>query len=565
MFIRKLLIERFRGIEKLEWEPRQGLNCLVGPGDAGKTTVLNAIALLLDPRSSNQASEYDYFRRAVDAGFHIQAVLSGVDEAVKGERVAYLHGWKDGQLTGAPEGDAEAVIVAHVDGDKDLDVDHTLTTPNGDRVNFSASLRRALLLARVSSGDRAANELRLGRGSLLERAVGVDGLRAQLAEALAAAGNALSVPQSTQDELKKLADEFGRKGLPADLGLRFLSPPGQSAVGMIGLTSGTPDAPIPFIYAGQGSRQMALFTIASVLMGEAPVIVIDEPETGLEPYRQRAQITELRRLAGTKGQVFMTTHSTPVLAALENGEVCRLAAGATAPTALDFPEAERLRRVGAFLSRLPILCEGPTEYGFLPPLLAATAKRSGVPSLDAVGISFVQMGGQPSIFPPAMALVGNGIKIGVFLDNEVKHAGLREQLRANPLCALGTWEGACDIEDALARFLPWEKLTELVAFAAAEGGRGTKDLLQQIAQHAGRPGLHSLDELASLTDQGTVRTSLGKAMGSEAGLVDDDRRKGWFKNFEVARALGNKLVEWGLPAEMQRVIDGFWVEVDSRR
>lgn len=565
MFIRKLVIERFRGIESLQWQPTQGLNCLIGPGDAGKTTVLNAIALLLDPRASSQASEYDYFKRGVSAGFHIEAVLGGVDKAVKGERVAYLQGWKNGEVEGVPEDGLQAVIVAHVDGTPDLDIDHTLSTPNGERVNFPTSLRRALLLARVSSGDRASNELRLGRGSLLERAVGVEGIRAQLAEALATAGNALSVPQSTQDELTKLAELFERNGLPTDLGLRFLSPPGQSAIGMVGLTTGTGDASIPFAYAGQGSRQLALFTIASALMGEAPVIVLDEPETGLEPYRQRALISELRRLAGTQGQVFMTTHSSSVLAALEDHEVWRLASGASSPTPLNFPDAGFLRRGGALLSRLPILCEGPTEVGFLPPLLAAVAKANGVDSLEAVGIAFVQMRGQPSMFVPAEALLANGIRIGVFCDNEARHSGQRASIKANPLCAFGTWEGACDIEDALARFLPWEKLTELVALAADESSRKADDLLRQVAEKANLPGKRTLDELRARADEATVRRALSEAMGSELNVSDDDRRAGWFKKIEAGRALGVTLQEWGLPPQMQRVIDAFWGEVDKRR
>lgn len=430
MFIRRIVIERFRGIRQLEWCPRQGLNCLIGPSDVGKTTVLNAIALLLDPRAPPQASEYDYNKRAVSGGFHIEAVLGGVDEAVKGERVPYLHGWKDGQLVGTPEGGAEPAIVAHVEGNSDLDIDHTLSTPSGERVNFSASLRRALLLARVSSGDRASNELRLGRGSLLERVVGVEGIRAQLAEALATAGSALSVPPTTQEELRKLAELFARTGLPSELGLRLLSPPGQSAVAMVGLTTGSGDSSIPFAYAGQGSRQLALFTIAAALMGEAPVIVIDEPETGLEPYRQRAQIAELRRLAGGKGQVFMTTHSSAVLYSLRDAEVWRLAPDASSPTSLDFSQASRLRSAGALLSRLPILCEGPTEHGFLPPLLGAAAKANGVESLDAVGITFVAMTGQPAIFAPAQALLSRGIRIGVFVDNEVRHQGQRDRLKS---------------------------------------------------------------------------------------------------------------------------------------
>ena len=44
--IRKLTVSRFRGIEKLEWRPASGMNIILGGGDVGKTTILEAIALL---------------------------------------------------------------------------------------------------------------------------------------------------------------------------------------------------------------------------------------------------------------------------------------------------------------------------------------------------------------------------------------------------------------------------------------------------------------------------------------------------------------------------------------
>src|SRR5260370_41932862 len=77
MVIRSLSVRRFRGLENFSWEPRPGINCLVGPGDAGKTTILEAIALLLYPRRPPLISEYDYSRRRLRDGFEIEAVIGG--------------------------------------------------------------------------------------------------------------------------------------------------------------------------------------------------------------------------------------------------------------------------------------------------------------------------------------------------------------------------------------------------------------------------------------------------------------------------------------------------------
>jgi predicted ATP-dependent endonuclease of OLD family len=48
--IRKIEIKHFRSICSLDWNPVDGVNCLIGPGDSGKSTILDAIDLCLGAR-----------------------------------------------------------------------------------------------------------------------------------------------------------------------------------------------------------------------------------------------------------------------------------------------------------------------------------------------------------------------------------------------------------------------------------------------------------------------------------------------------------------------------------
>jgi hypothetical protein len=50
--IRRLEIQNFRSIRALDWAPSAGINCLVGPGDGGKSSILDAIELCLGARRS---------------------------------------------------------------------------------------------------------------------------------------------------------------------------------------------------------------------------------------------------------------------------------------------------------------------------------------------------------------------------------------------------------------------------------------------------------------------------------------------------------------------------------
>ncbi len=63
--IRRLTISRFRGIEAFTWRPAACLNVILGGGDVCKTTVLDAIALLLSPTNATVLSDADYWRRNV--------------------------------------------------------------------------------------------------------------------------------------------------------------------------------------------------------------------------------------------------------------------------------------------------------------------------------------------------------------------------------------------------------------------------------------------------------------------------------------------------------------------
>ena len=73
--IRLIEIENFRGISSLSWIPSPGLNCLIGPGDSGKSTILDAVDLCLGARRSIQFSDADFHRANTDKPMEIRITL----------------------------------------------------------------------------------------------------------------------------------------------------------------------------------------------------------------------------------------------------------------------------------------------------------------------------------------------------------------------------------------------------------------------------------------------------------------------------------------------------------
>jgi putative ATP-dependent endonuclease of the OLD family len=74
--IYRLAIERFRCIRSFSWHPAKGVNLILGGGDVGKTTILDAIGLLFSPTNLTTLADTDYHARNIDADFVIEAIVS---------------------------------------------------------------------------------------------------------------------------------------------------------------------------------------------------------------------------------------------------------------------------------------------------------------------------------------------------------------------------------------------------------------------------------------------------------------------------------------------------------
>ncbi len=553
MLIRRLTIDRYQGIDRLEWYPSPGLNALVGPADAGKSTILSAIGLLFSPRAAPTVSEYDYHRRRVDKGLRIEAVIGGLsDELLASMTNPPIQGWHESMVVPVPEGAAEPVLLARVTATPDFEVVHELMTDDESSVGFGVGLRsRFQFTARLISDDSARNELRFVRGSALERRLTTSELRPALTAAVVNASVELgkSLPAELASELEYLKADFRAAGIPDALSIGIVAQEGFSPMGVVGLLDGaTPEESIPVFRAGTGTRRLALAWVSKLAADSGLIVAVDEPEIGLEPYRQRALVRRLRDLSGAGGQAFITTHSVPLLAMLRPEEVWRLPPAGNPIALAQVPSRLLAQSPEAFLCRLPVLCEGPTEAGFLIPLLEAFAARTAAPRPDDLGIALLGRAGQPSVLREAESVLAAGMACGVFVDNETEHSGRRAALGSHEACALGTWHGVRNVEEAVAAWLPVANLDGVVGLAAQLAQRQVDSYSQQVNEKAGSPGERSISDLVGLIGEAQARSALASAM--QAGS--------WFKTVERGHALGEALLNWGVPSQVQTTIDSFW-------
>src|SRR5690348_12427368 len=123
--IRKIEIENFRGIRRIEWMPSPGINCLIGPGDSSKSSILDAIDYCVGARRNIQLTDADFHGLNVDQPIRISLTIGELDDALKNIDTygLYVRGFdaETGEIEDEPEKEAETVLTLRLTVASDLE------------------------------------------------------------------------------------------------------------------------------------------------------------------------------------------------------------------------------------------------------------------------------------------------------------------------------------------------------------------------------------------------------------------------------------------------------------
>lgn len=81
--LRQIEIKNFLSIRSFQWSPSNGLNCLIGAGDSGKSTILDAIDWCLGARRNLSISDADFYQLNVSNPIQITITIGELDDALK--------------------------------------------------------------------------------------------------------------------------------------------------------------------------------------------------------------------------------------------------------------------------------------------------------------------------------------------------------------------------------------------------------------------------------------------------------------------------------------------------
>ena len=538
-----LTIERFRGIASLNWRPSKQANIILGGGDAGKTTILDAIALLLSPVNTTTLSDADYFGRSLTDGFKIEAVFSIPPELIAAQthKPAWPWEWKVGALV-APslDGDGQAgdpVYVFRVTGTPDLELLYEIVQPNGDTDHFPAGLRRAIGVIRLSGDDRNDRDLRLVQGSALERLLSDRGLRSRLGNRVAKSEVKEELDDGAKRALAELDEAFKKKTLPDKLDLAVTGAQGVTITALIGLTADRNGVQLPLSSWGSGTRRLAALAIAEQNQNNCPITIVDEVERGLEPYRQR---TLIEKLQTGPSQVFLTTHSTTAISAASKATLWYLDhKGNLGPLDNKKIARHQERQPEAFLARFSIVVEGVTEFGFVTALL----ERALDAPLGRYGIIVSDGGGHETTLELLEALAEGGLLFGGFADDENGlHATRWADVKAKLGPLLFRWTSGC-LEENVIKAIPLDKLQALIG--GTEDGPGSR--LRTLATRLGIED-KQFESIRAKAGDDLVPLIVASALGSVPQDKESEKKaykshaQTWFKTEAGGRELADKLL-----------------------
>jgi putative ATP-dependent endonuclease of OLD family len=543
-------IRNFRGIKKLDWTPAAAMNCLIGPGDSTKTTILDAIELALNPKSYVFADDTDFFDLDVHKPITITVTLAGLpSEFISDDRYGmYLRGW-NGQtfkVEDEPGEGLEEALSVRVMIDQSLEarwfifndriIDEEIDPP-------TVRYRDAKKLATTRLGPYAERHLGWGRQSVLTRICeATDSVSLQLAQASRAARDAFrksnqNVFEESVSRVEQLGKYFSvpvREKYAAELDVQSVS----ITAGGIALHDGK----LPLRRLGTGSSRL----IVSALQhdaGGSHIALIDEIEYGLEPHRiarllkyLKSPTTEDGKILAT--QIFMTTHSPVVIRELTATDIFAVRSedgitkiGSVSATAKDITTAQRHLRCSpdAFLAQRVLVGEGRTEHGLLRGL-DAWWSQCGKDSFAFRGAIAIDGCGNASAPIIGEHLLDLGYDILLLLDSdEEPPADLVEAVEEKG-GKVFKWPDACSTEERIFIDVPWETVIDLVKFAEeCIGSDSVRNNINNACKAMRLPEISDL-MLPKVRDAIDFRCAIGKAA--------KNRNNPWFKDISRGERLG---------------------------
>ena len=536
MRIRHLSVRNFRGIRQLDWSvPNRNVLCLIGRGDATKSTILEALRRVFYPQWNLSFDDADFHLCDPTNSITIEAVLSNLPDTFRDlEKYGHLLcGWnaETNARTDDPGDGLEDALRVRLSVTTDLEPSWSAVKNDDDAsVQFKATDRAKVAVSLI--GAVSDRHLTWSRGSILSQLTETENISSSLAGAARAAKAALESRRTEDltgfDEVADTAERTARAlGVNVTTSYKAHLDTDAINVRMAGLA--LHDGDMPLRRLGLGSKRMLTTGLQKQALRSPHITLFDEVEVGLEPHRIARLLQHLKE--DNTGQYFLTTHSPVVLRELtvddlhivhcDNGSIDVIAANK--PAIADSIQGKIRSGAAAFLAPKIVVCEGATEVGVLRGIDDHWVAVEEKDSFAYRGVALFDADGASKIKEVAEGLKALGYDVAVLADSDenIQFSDVHAQELRNAGVTVAKWDGELSIEERVFADLPWAGVMD--SFEAARTiWNDDARLLDQVQTQFGQ-GFDR--DFAAWADTPLLRTAMGKAA----------KASGWFKRQNSGR------------------------------
>lgn len=541
MRLTTVFINNFRGIKtsSIVFPLDSRIICLIGAGDSGKSTLLTAIEWALWPSWSLNATDTDFYNSDTSLPIEITVSIAELPDALKREDKygLYLRDFTKSFLNenDEPSDTGTTILTIQLTIDDTLEPKWNVITNRSDPKPISHIDRKLLSFGVV--GFDHEKDFRWGRSSILQKyADSRETLHNAFTEAMR-----MAVENTNLEALNQMApavQEVGKQygvGFKGDIHNRLLMQNGSYST-----TVGLFDDNVPFSQRGLGSKRLLSIGLNVNACEDGTVVLVDEVETGLEPYRISALINQFRSQFENNGQLIMTTHSMSVVCECTVNEVCVCynSSGVLNLHRIDRKDeikadVQALLRSNpdAFLCRRVIVCEGKTEVGLLR-AFDSYLYDYGMGRLAHYGVVAIPGGGGDRFFQLSNLLHECGYDVAIVMDSDIPEEDDKKREMRDKSIPVFDWDEGYAIEEQIFHDVSLECLDDLLAIAIEENS--FEKVMSDFKKHI------LPDDYPFSVENETIIINKDISEVDRVLIGTIAKKTSWFKNISKGELIGNR-------------------------
>ncbi len=473
--VHSLKIKNFRGIKELEYSfGIVDFICLIGRGDSGKSTILDAISFVLSPNWNLHFYDTDFFNCDVENPIQIEASLYDLPKAliVENKYGLYVRGLNKvtNEIHDTLEDGQVPILTLRLTVRKDLEPCWCVVNEreNQDDIEIKSTDRAKFNVFLIS--DYFDRHFSWNRGNPLYSLLQEEEMDVEapniLINAIREAKEKIDsssfehlegITNRIKESAKQLGIDISKTSTTIDIKEIFIK---DEKVCLH-------EEKVPFRLKGKGSKRLISLAIQTELAKAGGIFLIDELEHGLEPDRAQFLARTLKK--NNTGQIFITTHSRDVLVELNATDLFRLKKNPPQISRFNLSMQGCIRfNPESFFSDRVIVCEGLTEIGIFRSIERYRISQGKI-SATFKGVRYANGGGTNQI-EYAKSFAVAGYEVCLFCDSNIEEINSKKEELRKLGVSIIDWDKGKSIENHVFEELPWDGIKELIEHKTQDRG-----------------------------------------------------------------------------------------------